>query len=394
MMLFSDDELRVLINNSQCPCVSLYMPTAKAGPEIRENPIRFKNLIREAEERLDGIGLRHTKAVDFLQPARELDTTDFWENQNRGLAIFISPQMFRYYCLPMAFPQLAVVTGQPSEGRCGFHVKPLLHLLNGDGKFYLLALSQKNVRFFEGTGYSLKEVEVKNMPESMERALLEDDIQKGVQHRIATPRGGTVNPAQHPGDFHGLGSPDRDKRQGDILEFCHIVDRAVHEKIHGETAPLVLAGVEYLFPIYQEANTYTAFVDSGITGNPEFMKAEELHDRAWAIVEPLFGKNQRSAMGVYQQLAGTGKTSSDIKEVVLASYCHRVDCLFVPVDRQVWGRFDADAMDVDVHLQEDLDDEDLLNLATVQTFINGGRVYTVGSQEMPGGVPVAAVFRY
>lgn len=245
MTLLSVDELKILVENSQSPCVSLYMPMQKAGPEIRQNPIRFKNLIREAEERLDAMGIRRTEAIDFLQPAKELDTTDFWEHQDHGLAVFISPQMFRYYRLPMEFQELVVVSD------C-FHIKPLLHLINSDGHFYLLALSQKDVRFFAGTRYSLNEVEVENMPQSMEEALMEDDIQKGVQHRIATSKGGTANPFQQPGDFHGQGSPDTDKRQADILQFFHIVDRAVHEKIKGQNAPLMLAGVEYLFPIYQE----------------------------------------------------------------------------------------------------------------------------------------------
>ena len=32
-------------------CISIYMPAEKAGAETRKNPIRFKNLIREAEEK-------------------------------------------------------------------------------------------------------------------------------------------------------------------------------------------------------------------------------------------------------------------------------------------------------------------------------------------------------
>ncbi len=387
MMLLSHDELKILVDNSQSPCVSLYMHTQKAGPEIRQNPIRFKNLIREAEERLYAMGMRHTEAIDFLQPAKELDTTDFWQNQNNGLAIFISPQMFRYYRLPMAFQELVVVSHR-------FHLKPLLHLINSDGKFYLLALSQKDIKFFEGTGYSLNEMEVANMPQSMDAALLEDDIQKGVQHRIGTPRGGTANSFQQPGDVHGQGSPDRDKRQADILQFCHIIDRAVHEKIRGDNAPLVLAGVEYLFPIYQEANTYPHFVESGITGNPEVTKPEELHKQAWPIVEPLFDENQQSAMALYQQLSGTGTTSSDIKEIVSATYCQRVDSMFVPIDMQIWGKFDPEAMTVDVHSEPEPDDEDMLDLAAIQTFINGGKVYTVESEQMPNDAPVAAIFRY
>ncbi|AHJ31565.1 hypothetical protein PN465_09120 [Nodularia spumigena CS-584] len=387
MTLLSHDELKILVDNSQSPCVSLYMPMQKAGPEIRQNPIRLKNLIREAEERLYAMGMRHTEAIDFLQPAKELDTTDFWQNQDNGLAIFISPQMFRYYRLPMEFQELVVVSVR-------FHLKPLLHLINSDGHFYLLALSQKDIKFFEGTAYSLNEVEVANMPGSIDAALLQDDIQKGVQHRIGTPRGGTANSFQQPGDVHGQGSPDRDKHQADILQFCHIIDRAVHEKIRGDNAPLMLAGVEYLFPIYQEANTYPYFLESGITGNTEVMKPEELHKQAWPIVEPLFHENQQSAMALYQQRTGTGTTSSDIKEIVSATYCQRVDSMFVPIDMQIWGKFDPDTMTVDVHSEPEPDDEDMLDLAAIQTVINGGKVYTVESEQMPNGTPVAAIFRY
>ncbi|HYW21324.1 MAG TPA: hypothetical protein VE956_18890 [Nodularia sp. (in: cyanobacteria)] len=394
MMLLSHDELKILVNSFQSPCVSLYMPMQKAGPEIRQNPIRLKNLVREAEERLDAMGMRHTEAVDFLQPAKELDTTDFWQNQDSGLAIFISPQMFRYYRLPMEFQELVVVSVSEAYRRSRFHLKPLLHLINSDGKFYLLALSQNEIKFFEGTGYSLNEVEVANMPQNMDASLLEDDFQKGVQHRIGTPRGGTTNSFQQPGDVHGQGSPDRDKRQADILQFCHIVDRAVHEKIRGQNAPLLLMGVEYLFPIYQEANTYPYFLESGITGNAEVMKPEELHKQAWPIVEPLFHQNQQSAMALYQQLAGTGTTSSDIKEIVSATYCHRVDSMFVPIDMQIWGKFDPDTMTVDLHSEPEPDDEDMLDFAAIQTFINGGKVYTVESEKMPNGTPVAAIFRY
>ena len=105
MTLFSINELKNLVENPQKPCVTLYAPMQKVGPEIRQNPIRFKNLIREAEKRLDKMGMRHTEAIDFLQPAMELDTGDFWEHQDHGLAIFISLQVFRYYHLPMAVRQ-------------------------------------------------------------------------------------------------------------------------------------------------------------------------------------------------------------------------------------------------------------------------------------------------
>lgn len=389
MALLSIEELKTLAGNPQPPCISLYMPMQKAGPEIRQNPIRFKNLIREAEERLDALEMRHTEVLNLLQPAKELDTNDFWEHQDYGLVIFISPNVFRYYCLPIEFPELVVVGEQ-------FHLKPLLHLINNDGSFYILALSQKDVRFFQGTRYSLNEVEVENMPKSLDEALQEDDMQKGVQHRIATTRGGTANPFQHPGEFHGQGSPDQDKRQEDILQFCHAIDAALHEKLREEKSPLVLAGVEYLFPIYQEANSYPHLLEEGITGSPEMLKPEELRDETWQIVEPLFHEEEEAAIALYQQLTGMGdsKASSDIKDIVSAAYYQRIDSLFVPVGQQIWGKFNVETMTVDLHEEAEPDDEDMLDFAAIHTLLNGGRVYAVEPEEMPNGVTAAAIFRY
>ncbi|BAZ52318.1 hypothetical protein NIES4103_49780 [Nostoc sp. NIES-4103] len=391
MTLLSIDELKTLIEQPQNHCVSLYMPMQKAGPEIRQNPIRFKNLIREAEERLDAIGISQTEAENLLQPARELDTSDFWEHQDHSLAIFISPEVFRYYRLPIEFQELVVVSDR-------FHLKPLLHLINNDGKFYVLALSQKDAKFFEGTRAGLNELEVENMPKSIDEALQYDETAKEGQFRIATSKGSNTNPftRSQPGAFHGQGSPDRDQHQEAILQYFHAVDAALHEKLQEQTAPLILAGVEYLHPIYREANSYPYLHEEGITKRPELFQPEELHTEAWQILEPLFHKPEKDAIELFQQLAGegTGKASSDLKEIISAAYYQRVDSLFVPLGKQIWGEFDPDNMAVDLHPEPKPDDQDMLDFAAIHTILNGGNVYTVEPEQMPNDAPAAAIFRY
>lgn len=58
MNLVSKEELRTLVEKPHEWCVSVYMPTHLAFPENKQDPIRFKNLLREAEERLKAAGLR------------------------------------------------------------------------------------------------------------------------------------------------------------------------------------------------------------------------------------------------------------------------------------------------------------------------------------------------
>ncbi|AUS99057.1 hypothetical protein CLI64_00820 [Nostoc sp. CENA543] len=390
MTLLYIDELKNLIATVQTPCISLYIAMQKSGAKIRENPIRFKNAIREAEKRLDAIAMRHTEALNLLQPAMELDRNDFWEHQEQGLAVFISPGIFRYYCLPMPVPELVVVGKQ-------FHVKPLLHLINSDRKFYLLTLAQQNVRFFEGNHYDMQEVTVENMPPNLEAVLLiQDNSEKGVQHRIATTRGGTANPFQHPGEFHGQGSPEHDRHQAGILQFSYAIDQALKEKLRDEQAPLILAGVEYLHPIYREANTYTHLLPEGITGNQELTDLKELHHQAWSIVAPMLEQQQQQAIALYQQLARENQhqTSADLKEIVPAAYYQKVDTLFISLRQQIWGKFDPDNMTVDLHPEPQPDDVDLLDFAAVHTFLNSGQVYILEAAEILNNQPVAAIFRY
>ncbi len=159
-------------------------------------------------------------------------------------------------------------------------------------------------------------------------------------------------------------------------------------------APLVLAGVDSIFPLYREVNTYPKLVEQGIAGNPEPLSAEDLRQRAWKILEPQFASARRDAADRYFARAGTGLASAELKEVVTAAHDGRIESLFVALGVQIWGRFDEKNRSVVVHSQAETADRDLLDLGAVHTFLNNGSVYAVDQQDVPGGGLLAAVFRY
>lgn len=135
-------------------------------------------------------------------------------------------------------------------------------------------------------------------------------------------------------------------------------------------------------------------LEGGIPGNPESLKPEELHGQAWALVEPVFKEAREESTARYRQLAGTGGTTRDVKEAVLAAHHGRIDVLFVAVGVQVWGRFDPENDKVYVHEPPEPGDEDLLDLTAIQTLINGGMVYAVLPEEVPDHALLAAIMRY
>lgn len=389
MNLLSVDEIKLLLEQAQAACVSIYMPTVRLGAETQQNPIRFKNVIKLAEAKLQDYDpeQRHTDVVDFLKPAHELDQEDFWQHQDEGLALFMTEGFWRYYRLPLPFEELVVVGDR-------FHLKPLMPLLTGDGKFYILTLSQQQLQVFEGSRYSINEIEVEGLPKNLDEALHYDETAKDGQFRIGTSPGNTGNGPQRAGSFHGQGSPDRDDHKRDILQFFHQVDQALHQFLGEQKTPLVLVGVDYLLPLYQEANTYPGLLEEGITESPKVSKPDELHQSAWAIVEPHYAQAQQAAVEHYQALAVTERATSTLQDVIPAAYYGRVEQLFVAVGEQRWGRFNFETNELDLHADEEPGDEDLLNAAAIQTLLNGGTVYAVAPEEVPDNGLLAAVFRY
>ena len=160
--------------------------------------------------------------------------------------------------------------------------------------------------------------------------------------------------------------------------------------------PLVLAGVQYLLPIYKEANTYPNLMDTVIKGNPDALRLDELHKSAWEIVGPLFQAAQRRAVGQYHQLAGQAseRVADTLEKIVPAACQGRVETLFVATGVQQWGVFDPVTNEVELHEQMEPGDEHLLDLAAVQTYLQGGVVYAVEPERVPGGTYAAAVLRY
>jgi hypothetical protein len=382
MDIITKEELKTFLAGYPGWHVSLFMPTHRQGRETEQDPIRFRNLLREVEERLLDKGLHSPDVREILKPAQRLvQEPGFWRYQSHGLAVFFTPEEFHSYRLPLPFEELVVISNR-------FHLKPLLPFFASDGHFYILALSQNQVRLLQGTRYTVDEIDLESMPTSMVEALQYERFEKQLQSHSGTSSGTGSRTAMFHG--HDIGDEAKDR----ILRWFHMIDDGLPNLLTGRQSPLVLAGVEYLFPLYKEANSYPYLLEEGIPGNPEELTPEELHAQAWPLVQPTFMKAREEATAQYSQLVGTGQTTADVKEAVLAAHHGQVDILFVAVGIQVWGDFDPSTNTIHVHQDPEPGDEDLLDLAAIQSILNGGTVYAVEPEQVPDHAPLAAVFRY
>jgi hypothetical protein len=380
MNVLTRNNLKLLMELHQGPCVSVFMPLHRSGPETQQDLIRFKNLIREAEERLVKRGMPAPEARELLESAQKLWQGDLLQqHQSDGLGMFLSPEVFRYYLLPFVFKELVFVADR-------FHIRPLLPLLSGDGRYYILALSQNKVRLLQGTHYNVNEVSLADVPKNLAETLRDDDSWKELQMHSARSGGrGKLSSVRHGSEVDS---------QENIKRYFRRIDKGLHELVRDERVPLVLAGVDYLHPIYREVNTYPHLMEAGVGGNPERLSAKELHAQAWTAVRPYFQKAQQEAADQYRQSSSSGRASNRFRKIILAAYHGQVESLFAVPDFQQWGTFDPSTDELHLHKKEKAGDEDLLESTAIQTLLNGGTVYVVKPGTMPDTGSLAAVLRY
>lgn len=387
---FTKQSLQELVTGVNGPCVSIYMPTERKGIETQQGPIRLKNLLNQVEAELHELGERTQDIEELLAPVHSLATgNQFWQYQSEGLAILLAPDLMATYRLPLPFQETALVNDR-------FYVKPLLPLLVGDGTFYLLTLNQGGVHLLQGSRFSLSEVELgDDVPKSLDEELRYDEFETHLQSHTM-PGGGAGGRGRM--FFHGQGSGgDETNAKEHVLRFLRQLDNGVCNVIESSTQPpLILAGVDSMRGLYRQVNQYKNLLELGIEQDPDPMSMTELHERAWAIVEPIFTAEQQTALDAYHHLAGTEdmRAVHTIEEIAPAAYFQRVDTLFMPSNTSIWGTFDPEANKISTQAERQPGDEDLLDFAAVHTLINGGSVYMIDAARLPSGATLAAILRY
>jgi len=363
--------------------ISIFLPTHRAGRETEQDPIRLKNLLNTVETQLLDQGKRRTEVETLLKPGFDLLSNDtFWRHASDGLAIYLAPNFFKVFRIPVSLDELSVISPQ-------FHLRPLLPFFARDGHFFVLSLSQKQCILYEGTKHTIDEVVFEETLPDLAEAMKFDQFSKELQFRSGTA---SSSGGESAALFHGHDPSDDDKKR--LLRWFQKVDDALSTLLVNENSPMVVAGVEYLIPIFKEATSYPHIVKDNIHGNPDEFSPKEIHSKAWPIIVPIFSEEENEAKEKYFELKNKGQTSQAIDEILFAAHHGKIESLFIALGEQVWGNYDLEKQTLQVFEDNQSGDFDLVNIAAVQTILNGGFVYAVEPEKVPGGENLAAIFRY
>ena len=257
--------------------VSLYQPTHRRHPDNQQDPIRFRNLVKELETSLrQKYPAAETRLL--LKPFDVLaDDHDFWSHTLDGLAVLGGPGRFHVFRLQRPVAELAVVADS-------FHIKPLRRFLQSVDRYQVLGLSLQKIQLFEGTRDVLDEIDPAS---GVPRTITEGLGDKLTEPHLTVASYGGVGGAHTP-MRHGQGGK-KDEVDIDADRFFRAIDRSVLEH-HSRPSglPLMLAALPEHHHRFHQVSHNPFLMAEGLTINLDALSIDELRERAWQVVEPQY----------------------------------------------------------------------------------------------------------
>ena len=131
-----------------------------------------------------------------------------------------------------------------------------------------------------------------------------------------------------------------------------------------------------------------------VTGNPDDLSDDDLHKKAWPLVEPILAQRQQDAISRWHNAAHTDLAQTSLEKIVVAAHDGQIDTLLIAPGRQQWGTYEPDKRKVTTADEGDAENYDLLDFAAVRTLRTDGKVVLVDDSDQLGETGVAAICRF
>jgi len=384
MQFFGFERLRELLDHHAPPCVSIYQPTYRHHPDNAQDPIRYRNLVREAEKRLrDAFDGPEVDAI-VEQLDRQGRDRAFWNHRTDGLAVLASPERFAFVELQRPVAERVVVSDS-------FHVKPLVRALQSADRFTLLGLTRQRARVFEGNRYALDEIDLPGVALTLTEALGDERSEPHLTVASYGMKGGKAGGAAM---HHGHGGRDEEV-DVDTERFFRHVDRMVGEHVSKPSGlPLLLVALKEHHTPFHEVSHNAFLLQGGVEGNPEAFDLDTLRAKAWSALEPFYVGRLAELADRFGSARARDLAGADVAEVARAATEGRVEVALVEADRQIPGRMGASSGSVEPGSASRSDAADVLDDIAEAVLRTGGEVVVVPAERMPVDTGVAAIYRY
>ncbi len=346
------------------PCVTITLPTHRTSPQNKQDPIRVKNLVRQAGDRLlEEFGKR--EIASLMNNLEKLTESIDYRYLLDGLVLFVNRDFARAFQLPFS-PKERVVVDE------NFFTRELVFALNRTARYWALVLSEKPTRLFEGVGEHLTEIDDGGFP---------------MTHQ------GPGGERPLPG---GIGIEKTTYRDERHRQFFRQVDESLKFFMADDPLPLIVVGVERYLSFFNEISEYRDHVVGTLEGSHDKTSSHDLSKLVWPLVQEDLSRKRQEVFSLMEKAMGERKVASAPGDVWRAAQEGRGRILLVEEDFHYPARLDETSGGIIP--AEDVNAPDVMDDAVdeiIETVLDKqGRVVFVDNGQLKDHHGIALILRY
>jgi hypothetical protein len=346
------------------PCISITLPTHRTAPQNKQDSIRVKNLVRQAADRLlDEFPKREMEPL--LVRLEKLAESIDYNNLMDGLVLYANQDFSRSFTLPIPLQERVVIDET-------FLTRDLVHALNHTTRYWVLVLSEKPTRLYEGIRDNLIEVQGEGFP-------MEHSMPGGSK---SLPGGQGVRKSAYRDEYH--------------RKFFRQVDSTLKAFMDDDRLPLVVVGVDRYQAFFNEVSQYQDLIFGRIIGNHDKTSAHELSKMVWPLVEEKFAEKRRQILGELKKAVSDRKVASEINDIWRKAFAGRGSVLLVEENFHYPARLDESGQNLTP--AEDVTAPDVIDDAVdeiIESVIStGGDVVFMEDGQLTDHQRMALILRY
>lgn len=346
------------------PCVTITSPTHRTAPENKQDPLRVKNLVRQAADRLlEEFSKREMEPL--LVRLENLALNLNYRHLLDGLVLCANRDLARAFPVPFVLKERVVVDET-------FFTRDLVHALNRTARYWTLVLSEKPTRLLEGVRESLTEIQDGGFPMTHE----------GPGGALPLPGGYGVRKSAH-----------RDERH---RQFFRQVDEALKPFLADDPLPLAVVGVDRFLSFFTEVTSHKGAILTTLTGSHDKTSVHQLGTLVWPLVQANLDEQRRQVLSDLAQAVAKQKSVSSVGEVWRLAHEGRGHLLVVEEDFHYPARVDETGRHIAP--AEDITAPDVIDDAVdeiIETVLRGqGQVVFVANGQLEAHQRIALILRF
>lgn len=263
------------------PAVSVLMPTHRHFPDSAQDPIRLRNLLGDARDRLSAGGSDAGAGDVLAQLERAVGEVDFPRTLD-GLAIFAAEAERHVLHLPVPVRERVVIDTT-------FATRDLVRALQRTPRCWVLVLSERSAGLLESLGEHLVEIVEGGFP-------------------LVNEEEGEPLPAgfgQEPSAYH------RAWRR----RFFRRVDEALAPFVKDQPLPLIVMGTTRTLAFFDEVSRHRDLVIGRVVGGHEAAAPHRLAELVRPVIERYVSERRAAALGELEAAISERRYAAGFAEV-------------------------------------------------------------------------------